>query len=102
MDDYITRPEYNERMQRVDDENNRQNHRIDKLESAIDKLTELATSVKLLAQNMSDMKTELQRQGKRLEAIEQEPADKWRKLTWLIITGVAGAALGFILSKIGL
>lgn len=102
MDDYITRPEYNERMQRVDDENNRQNHRIDKLESAIDKLTELATSVKLLAQNMSDMKTELQRQGKRLEEIEQEPADKWRKLTWLIITGVAGAALGFILSKIGL
>ena len=102
MDDYITRPEYNERMQRVDDENNRQNHRIDKLESAIDKLTELATSVKLLAQNMSDMKTELQRQGKRLEEIEQEPAEKWRKLTWLIITGVAGAALGFILSKIGL
>lgn len=102
MDDYITRPEYNERMQRVDDENNRQNHRIDKLEGAFDKLSELATSVKLLAQNMSDMKTELQRQGKRLEEIEQEPADKWKKLTWLIITGVAGAALGFILSKLGL
>lgn len=102
MDEFVRTDVFDARLARVDDENSRQNHRIDKLESAIDKLTELAASVKLLAQNMSDMKTELQRQGKRLEAIEQEPADKWRKLTWLIITGVAGAALGFILSKIGL
>lgn len=102
MDEYVRTEVYAERMQRVDDENNRQNRRIDKLEGAFDKISELATSVKLLAQNMSDMKTELQRQGKRLEEIEQEPADKWRKLTWLIVTGIAGAVLGFILSKIGL
>lgn len=102
MDDFVRTDVFDARMKAVDDENNRQNHRIDKLEGAFDKLSELATSVKLLAQNMSDMKTELQRQGKRLEEIEQEPADKWRKLTWLIITGIAGAMLGFILSKIGL
>lgn len=102
MDDYITRPEYNERMQRVDDENNRQNHRIDKLEGALDKLNELASSVQVMAQNIATMTQELKRQSERLEKIEQEPADKWRKLTWLIITGVAGAVLGFILSKIGL
>ena len=102
MDDYITRPEYNERMQRLDDENKRQNHRIDKLEGAFDKITELATSVQLLAQNMAAMKDELRRQGDRLETIEQEPASKWKKLTWLIVSGVAGAALGWFLSKIGL
>lgn len=102
MDDYITRPEYDARIQRIDDENARQNKRIDKLESAFEKLSDLTASVQLLAQKMGDMKDELARQGDRLQTIEKEPAEKWRKLTWLVITAVAGAAVGYILSRIGL
>lgn len=102
MDDYITRPEYDARIQRIDDENARQNKRIDKLESAFDKLSDLAASVQLLAQKMGDMKDELARQGDRLQVIEKEPAEKWRKLTWLIVTAVAGGLAGWILSRIGL
>ena len=37
--DYITRYEYDERQKRIDDENTRQNHRIDKLEKIADQLT---------------------------------------------------------------
>lgn len=102
MDDFVRTDVFDARMKTVDDENNRQNHRIDKLEGALDKLNELASSVQLMAQNIATMTTELKRQSDRLEKIEQEPADKWRKLTWLIVTGIAGAVLGFILSKIGL
>lgn len=102
MDEFVRTDVFDARMKAVDDENNRQNHRIDKLEGALDKLNELASSVQLMANNIATMTTELKRQSDRLEKIEQEPADKWRKLTWLIITGIAGAVLGFILSKIGL
>lgn len=102
MDDFVRTDVFDARMKAVDDENNRQNHRIDKLEGAFDKISELATSVKLLAQNMSDMKTELQQQGKRLEEIEQEPAEKWKKFTWLIVTAIAGGVVGFLLSKLGM
>ena len=102
MDEYVRSDIFDERLKRVDDENIRQNRRIDKLEGTIEKIGELASSVQLLAQNMAQMKDELTRQGDRLKDIEAEPGEKWKKLTWLIITAVAGAAVGYILSKIGL
>ena len=75
MDDFVRTDVFDARMQAVDDENNRQNHRIDKLEGALDKLNELASSVQLMAQNIATMTTELKRQSDRLEKIEQEPAE---------------------------
>lgn len=102
MDEYVRTELFEERVKRIDDENNRQNHRIDNLERTIEKINELAASTQLLAQNMLAMKEELHRQGERLDKIEAEPGDKWKKLTWLIVTGIAGAVLGWALSKIGL
>lgn len=102
MDEFVRTDIFDERLKRVDDENTRQNKRIDKLEGALDKLNELASSVQVMAQNIATMTQELKRQSDRLEEIEKEPADKWKKLTWLVITGVVGAVVGFALSKIGI
>lgn len=102
MDEFVRTDIFDERLKRVDDENTRQNKRIDKLEGALDKLNELASSVQLMAQNIATMTTELKRQSDRLEAIEKEPAEKWKKFTWLIVTAVAGGIIGFLLSKVGL
>ena len=102
MDEFVRTDIFDERLMRVDDENTRQNKRIDKLEGALDKLNELASSVQVMAQNIATMTQELKRQSDRLEEIEKEPADKWKKLTWLVITGVVGAVVGFALSKIGI
>ena len=102
MDEYVRSEVFEERMKRVDDENSRQNHRLGKLEEVFDRLTDMTTSVRELAINMNAMKEELQRQGKRLDEIEKEPAEKWRKLVWIIITAIAGAVVGFIVSKIGM
>ena len=102
MDEFVRTDVFDARLKAVDDENNRQNHRIDKLEGALDKLNELASSVQVMAQNIATMTQELKRQSDRLEAIEKEPAEKWKKFTWLIVTGLVGAAVGFFLSKLGL
>lgn len=102
MDEFVRVELFDERMKRVDDENTRQNKRIDKLEGALDKLNELASSVQVMAQNIAAMTQELKRQSDRLEKIEQEPADKWKKLTWLIVTAIAGGVIGWILSRIGM
>lgn len=102
MDEFVRTDIFDERLKRVDDENTRQNKRIDKLEGALDKLNELASSVQLMANNIATMTTELKRQSDRLEKIEKEPGEKWRKLTWLIVTAVAGGLAGWILSRIGL
>lgn len=58
---------------RVDDENKRQNHRLEKLEEAVEKANEIAVSVKSLAINMNNMVTEMTKQGERLEKLEQKP-----------------------------
>lgn len=102
MDEFVRTDVFDARMKAVDDENSRQNHRIDKLEGALDKLNELASSVQVMAQNIATMTQELKRQSDRMEAIEKEPGEKWKKLTWLIVTGLVGAAVGFFLSKLGM
>lgn len=102
MDEFVRQDVFDAKLKAVDDENNRQNHRLDKLEGVVEKITEIATSVQLLAQNVATMTKELERQGKRLDRIEDEPADKWKKFTWLIVTGMVGAVIGFLASKIGL
>lgn len=102
MDEFVRQDVFDAKLKAVDDENNRQNHRLEKLESVVEKITEIATSVQLLAQNVSTMTKELERQGKKLENIEKEPADNWKKLTWLVVTGIVGAIVGFALSKLGL
>ena len=102
MDDFVRTDIFDERLKRVDDENTRQNKRIDKLEGALDKLNELASSVQVMAQNIATMTQELKRQSDRLEEIEKEPGEKWKKFTWLIVTAVAGGIIGFLLSKVGL
>ena len=76
--------------QRRDDENNRQNHRLDALEATVKQISELVSSVKLLAANMDNMAKEQAKQGARLEAIEEKPAKRWD----LVVTGLISAAVG--------
>ena len=44
------------------------------------------------------MQKELSKQGERLEKIEAEPAENWKKVVWLVIAALVGfgihAALG--------
>ena len=100
--DYITRFEVDERLKRVDDENNRQNHRIDKLEKIADQLTDMAASIKAMVVTMQSMQKEQERQGERLDDIERKPADNWDKLVYSLIAMVATAAVIYILTKGGL
>ena len=100
--DYITRLEFEERGKRIDDENNRQNHRLDKLERIADQLTDMAASIKTMAVTMQGMQKEQERQGQRLEKIEQEPADNWNKVVSTVITVLVTAAVTWLITKGGI
>ncbi len=82
MDEYITRVEHEEfarRMetenQRLEDENNRQNRRLEALEENVREMSTLATSVEKLAINMEGMLKEQEKQGKRLETLESRDGE---------------------------
>ena len=102
MDEFVRADVFDARLARVDDENNRQNQRLELLEKNSASLNDLVVSVKELAMSVKQMQEELKRQGQRLEAIEKEPGEKWKKFTWIIITAVAGGIIGFLLSKVGM
>ena len=95
--DYITRFEVDERLKRVDDENNRQNRRIDKLETMADQLSDMAASIKAMVVTMQSMQKEQERQGLRLDDIEKKPADNWNQLIYTIIAMIATAAVTLLL-----
>lgn len=102
MDEFVSRVEYDERMKRIEDEDHRQNHRIDKLETITDQIADMAASIKAMVVTMQSMQKEQEEQGKRLSEIEKKPADNWNNLVYTLIALVATAAVTYILTKGGL
>ncbi len=98
MDDFVTKAVHEEFAKRIDEENDRQNHRISILETGQAQINELVSSVKVLAVNMETMSKELQKQGERLAEIEAKPAKRWETIIACILTGILGYILNMALS----
>ena len=90
MDTPITRAEHEEFRKRLDDENHRQNKRIDLLEKSVQQFNNLTASVEKLAVNMENMLKNQEEQGERLRALEGRDGKKWRSATAYVFTTVAG------------
>ena len=83
--DYISREVHEEfrrsmeaENKRLEDEDKRQNRRIDVLEENVKQLAAINTSVEKLALNMENMLKEQVSQGRRLETLENRDGDMWR------------------------
>jgi len=98
MDDFVTRAVHEEFAKRIDEENDRQNHRLTVLETGQAQINELVSSVKVLAVNMETMSNELQKQGAKLNEIESRPAKRWETVIACIITGIIGFLLNMLLN----
>ena len=97
---YVSETVCAEHMKRVDDENNRQNHRLENLEADVKQISELVSSVRVLAVNIEAMNKELAKQGERLEKIEEKPAKRWDSVVTGIITGIIGILIGLLSSGV--
>ena len=95
---FLSIQEHNEFVKRMDDENNRQNHRLDTVERAIGQLNELVSSVKVLAVNVESIAKEINEQSVRLKEIEGKPAKRWETIVGCVITGIVGAAISYFIT----
>lgn len=93
MSEWVSSDVFTETMRRIDAEDNRQNTRLTELEIAQKQISELITSVKVLANNMETMAKEQMKQGVRLQAIEEKPGKRWETVVACIITGLVGAVV---------
>ena len=98
---YISRREHNEFCKRIEEENHRQNRRLELLEESFEQQKELTVSVQKLALSMESMLKEQEKQGKRLETLEGRDGEKWRNVTGYIITFIVGLVVSYIFSQIG-
>ena len=99
--EYISRREHNEFCKRIEEENHRQNRRLELLEESFEQQKELTVSIKKLALSMESMLKEQEKQGKRLETLEGRDGEKWRNVTGYIITFIVGLVVSYIFSQIG-
>ena len=101
MDTPITRAEHEEFRRRIEEENSRQNKRIEILEANIVRLEALNVSIEKLALNMESMLKEQVQQGKRLETLESRDGERWRTVVSYAITAVIGIIIGFVFKQMG-
>ncbi len=99
---FVTRLEHEEFCKRLDEENRRQDKRIELLEESTQKIGALTVSVEKLAQSIQLMVKEQERQGKRLETLESRDGEMWRKVVGYAVTAVVGLVIGFIFSQFGI
>lgn len=86
--------------ERMDAENERQNKRLDILESNINHINDLKVSVEKMAVNMANMTEELKKQGERLEELEKEPLETGRQIKAALITAVIGTVVGAAITAV--
>lgn len=102
MEDYISRKEHEEFCKRMEDEDKRQNRRIDLLEENVLEIGRLTAEVAKLSINMEGMLKKQEQHEKRIETIEGRDGEKWRAVTGCIITTIVGIVIGYIFTKIGM
>ena len=96
--DEITRGEIDVLIGRINDENARQNKRLDKLENVVEKINTLAEATTKLAASVESMQKEVEKHGARLEKIEEQPAENWRSIVKTVVTVLLTAAITYLLS----
>lgn len=102
MDTLITRAEHEEFRRRLEEENKRQDKRIELLEENVRELSQLTNSVGKLANSVESMVKEQEKQGKRLETLEGRDGEMWRKVVGYIATAIAGIIIGFVFNQFGM
>lgn len=87
--------------QRIEDENERQNKRLEILEGKIEEIVNINRSVERLAANMEGILKEQVAQGNRLQKLEDRDGEMWRKVVGHVITVGLGIILGYMFTHMG-
>lgn len=80
----------------------RTEERMNQIEQVQQQIQDLAFSVHDLATSINQMVEEQKTISQRVEAIEKEPADKWRNLTKTAIAVLVSAVVTYFLTKAGM
>ena len=102
MESALSEDVHEEFSKRVDEHFDRIDARLAILEKEMKSYSELAMNIERLSISTEKMCDEMQRHGKRLEALENRDGEKWRATAQTVLTVVIGAVIGYLLSLAGI
>lgn len=98
----ITRAEHEEFCKRVEEEDHRQNKRLEILEEQTKQFTDLVLSVRELAQSVKQIAETQKMQGEKLDELENRDGEMWRRVSGYVITAIIGLVLGCLFNLAGI
>ena len=98
----ITRAEHEEFCKRLEEEDRRQNKRLEVLEEQTKQFTDLVLSVRELAQSVKQLAETQKVQGEKLDELESRDGEMWRRVSGYVITSIIGLVIGYLFHKLGL
>lgn len=98
----ITRAEHEEFCKRVEEEDRRQNKRLEILEEQTKQFTDLVLSVRELAQSVKQLAETQKEQGEKLDELENRDGEMWRRVSGYVITAIIGLVLGYLFNLAGM
>ena len=100
MPEYITREEHEEFRKRMEDEDHRQNRRIEIAEESIRQISDLTASVRELAVNMGNMAEQMGKQNDRLDVLEKEPVNQFHTIRMAVLTAIISCVATAVVSAV--
>lgn len=88
--------------ERIEEHLHRVDKRLELLEGSVKAINELALSVERLAGNMKSLSETQSDMKNKLDNISERDGEKWRKVTWLVLTTVVGAVIGYVIKSVGI
>ena len=101
-DRFLLRREYEEFSKRMEDEHDRMKARIKNLEVMNKQINDLIIATNEIAVSVKNLTEAQKAQSTRLESLEAQDGEKWRKLVGYLITSVIGIILGLLANKLGI
>ena len=98
----MTNEEIAIRLNDHDHEINSLKHRMSDMEATSEAITRLASAVEVMATKQDGMSKSMDKLTVKVEALEAEPAKKWRFVVEKAIYFVVAAVVGFMLAQVGL
>lgn len=98
----ITRAEHEEFCKRLEEEDRRQDKRLEILEEQTKQFTDLVLSVRELAQSVKQLAETQKAQGEKLDELENRDGEMWRRVSGYVITSIIGLVVGYLFHKLGL
>lgn len=102
MDTLITRAEHEEFRRRLEEENRRQDRRIEILEENVLEMGQLTATVAKLAVNMENMLKVQGQQEERLKTLEGRDGELWRRAVGYAVTAVISIVIGWVFARLGM